>query len=126
MTVNETAKHFNISPKAARGKIERLGLNLQSLNRGLAAVWNKEDVKYLKENWMYKQDIEIAAFFAAVFAWGNRTTIINKARELMSRMDNAPYEFCLQPDYKRLLGFKHRTFNDTDLLYFIEFLHQHY
>ncbi|MTU02545.1 HTH domain-containing protein, partial [Parasutterella excrementihominis] len=38
MTVNEIAKHFNVSPKAARGKIERLELNLQSLNRGLAAV----------------------------------------------------------------------------------------
>lgn len=73
-----------------------------------------------------KQDIEIAAFFAAVFAWGNRTTIINKAKELMNRMDNAPHAFCLQPDYKKLLGFKHRTFNDTDLLYFISFLHQHY
>ena len=26
-----------------------------------------------------KQDIEIAGFFAAIFAWGNRTTIINKS-----------------------------------------------
>ena len=25
-----------------------------------------------------QQDIEIAGFFAAIFAWGNRTTIINK------------------------------------------------
>ena len=25
-----------------------------------------------------KQDIEIAGFFAAIFAWGNRTTIIQK------------------------------------------------
>lgn len=76
-----------------------------------------------------KQDIEIAAFFAAVFAWGNRTTIINKAKELMNRMGNAPHEFCLNVDserLKRLLDFKHRTFNATDLLYFIEFLQFHY
>ena len=76
-----------------------------------------------------KQDIEISAFFAAVFAWGNRTTIINKSRELMERMDMAPYDFCLhhsEKDLKRLLGFKHRTFNDTDLLYFIEFFQVHY
>lgn len=74
-------------------------------------------------------DIEIAALFAAVFAWGNRTTIIQKSRELLQRMDNAPYEFCVRhqaTDLKRLLGFKHRTFNDTDLLYFIEFLRYHY
>ena len=76
-----------------------------------------------------KQDIEIAGLFAALFAWGNRTTIINKSKELMQLMDNAPYEFCLQhreQDLKKLLKFKHRTFNPTDLLYFIAFLQAHY
>lgn len=76
-----------------------------------------------------KQDIEIAGFFASIFAWGNRTTIINKSKELMLLMDQAPYEFCLShsdEDLKKLLQFKHRTFNTTDLLYFIEFLKYHY
>lgn len=76
-----------------------------------------------------KQDIEIAGLFAAIFAWGNRTTIINKSKHLLGLMDMSPYEFCLNhapSDLKRLLGFKHRTFNDTDLLYFIEFLNFHY
>src|ERR1700761_327220 len=61
-----------------------------------------------------QQDIEIAGFLAAVFSWGNRTTIINKSRELMQRMDNAPHQFILshrEKDLKKLLGFKHRTFN---------------
>ena len=76
-----------------------------------------------------KQDIEIAGFFAAVFAWGNRTTIINKCNELMSLMDNAPYQFISQHkeiELKRFLSFKHRTFNPTDLLHFIRVLRQHY
>ncbi len=76
-----------------------------------------------------KQDIEIAGFFAAIFAWGNRTTIINKSNELMGLMDNAPYAFCTghtDSDLKKLLRFKHRTFNTTDLLYFIEFFKWHY
>jgi uncharacterized protein (TIGR02757 family) len=76
-----------------------------------------------------KQDIEIAGFFAAIFAWGNRTTIINKSKELLALMDMQPYEFCLHhemKDLKKLTGFKHRTFNDTDLLYFIEFFKYHY
>ena len=76
-----------------------------------------------------KQDIEIAGFFAAIFAWGNRKTIINKSKELMQLMDNSPYQFCTNhtsPDLKKLLRFKHRTFNDTDLLYFVEFLKHHY
>lgn len=76
-----------------------------------------------------KADREIAGLFAAVFAWGLRTTIINKSNELMERMDHAPHQFVLQhqhQDLKKLLGFKHRTFNDTDLLYFVEFLNHHY
>jgi len=76
-----------------------------------------------------KQDIEIAAFFASIFAWGNRTIIINKTSELMKLMDDAPHKFCIEMNaegLKRLLQFKHRTFNTTDLLYFIDFLHYHY
>lgn len=76
-----------------------------------------------------KQDIEIAGFFAAILAWGQRKTIINKCKELLLRMDNAPYDFMVNHkdgDLKQLLGFKHRTFNDTDLLYFISFFKLHY
>lgn len=77
----------------------------------------------------HKQDIEIAGFFAAILAWGNRTTIINKCMELMELMDNAPYSFCSSPgksSLKRIMHFKHRTFTGTDILYFIDFLQHHY
>lgn len=76
-----------------------------------------------------KQDIEIAGFFAATIAWGNRTTIINSALRLLQLMDHAPYNFIRQhhdSDLKRFIGFAHRTFNTTDLLYFIQFLQHHY
>jgi uncharacterized protein (TIGR02757 family) len=76
-----------------------------------------------------KQDIEIAGFFASIFAWGNRATIINKSKDLIKLMDGSPYDFIIhhsEKDLKRLLQFKHRTFNVTDLLYFILFLKHHY
>ncbi|HEY0677340.1 MAG TPA: TIGR02757 family protein [Chitinophagaceae bacterium] len=76
-----------------------------------------------------KEDIEIAGLFAAVFAWGTRTGIIQKCRDLLQRMDNAPYDFIKyheEQHLKHLLGFRHRTFNDTDLLYFVSFLQHHY
>ena len=76
-----------------------------------------------------KQDIEIAGLFAAIFAWGNRTTIINKSKALMQLMSMKPFEFCLhhkKNDLKKLTTFKHRTFQADDLYYFIFFLHQHY
>lgn len=76
-----------------------------------------------------KQDIEIAGLFAAILAWGQRVTIINKSKELLSLMDNAPYDFMInhkEKDLKRLTKFKHRTFNTTDTLYFVAFLSSFY
>jgi len=89
----------------------------------------KDDPISIPHLFLNKQDIEIAGFFAASFAWGNRRTIINKSKELMELMDNSPHQFCLQhqeKDLKRLLSFHHRTFNPTDLLYFVAFFKWHY
>lgn len=98
------------------------------------AVYNqvsfiKDDPICIPHLFSTKQDIEIAGFFASIFAWGNRTTIIQKSKELMQLMDNAPHAFCTghkESDLKKLLAFKHRTFNTTDLLYFISFFQEHY
>src|SRR3954469_23587668 len=89
----------------------------------------KDDPICIPHSFTKKQDIEIAGFFAAVFAWGNRTTIINKSKELMKMMDDQPHQFITQHserDLQRMLLFRHRTFNATDLLYFILFLKHHY
>jgi len=76
-----------------------------------------------------KQDIEIVGFWVAMLAWGQRVTIINKANELIELMDGAPYDFILnhkEIDRKRFENFKHRTFNFTDTLYFLEFFQYYY
>jgi uncharacterized protein (TIGR02757 family) len=76
-----------------------------------------------------KQDIEIMGLWAAVLAWGQRVTIINKCKELVKLMDHAPHDFIMnhqEQDLKKMLKFKHRTFNDTDTLYFIEFFKDYY
>ena len=89
----------------------------------------QDDPISIPHSFSKKQDIEIAGFFAAIFSWGNRTTIINKSKELMLLMDNAPHEFCLyhsDKELKNLLHFKHRTFNATDLFYFISFFKMHF
>ncbi|MDB5232873.1 MAG: hypothetical protein JWN76_3678 [Chitinophagaceae bacterium] len=47
----------------------------------------------------------------------------------MNLMDNAPHDFILNhstKDLKNILHFKHRTFNTTDLLYFIQFFKYHF
>jgi len=93
------------------------------------ASFLEEDPLQIPHLFQKKQDIEIAGLFAAILAWGQRKTILNKCHELMDRMGNSPYDFIMhssENDLKNLVGFKHRTFNDTDLLYFVDFLKRVY
>jgi len=75
------------------------------------------------------QDIEIMGFWSAMLSWGQRKTIINKSRELIQLMDDAPYDFILnhrEKDRLRFSNFKHRTFQYLDTLYFLEFFQTYY
>lgn len=76
-----------------------------------------------------KEDIEIAGFFAATIAWGNRKSILTNAKALMRRMDNAPHDFIVNHTTKDLVvfeGFVHRTFQQEDVNYFVQRLQQLY
>lgn len=75
------------------------------------------------------QDREIMGFWTATLAWGQRKTILQSANRLIELMDGAPFDFVQQHeerDRERFLAFKHRTFQATDTLYFLEFLQQYY
>jgi uncharacterized protein (TIGR02757 family) len=89
----------------------------------------EDDPVSIPHRFTKKQDIEITAFWTAMFAWGQRKTIINKANDLLERMDGAPHDFILnhrEHERERFLDFKHRTFQATDTLYFLEFLQWFY
>jgi uncharacterized protein (TIGR02757 family) len=76
-----------------------------------------------------KQDIEIAGFLAATIAWGNRKMILRNANRMMELLDHSPYEFIMNSsnDEKEMINrFIHRTFNSTDLIYFLKALQNIY
>lgn len=69
-----------------------------------------------------KEDMEISGFLTATIAWGNRKSIIGNAERMMELLDYAPHDFILNhqiSDLDRFQGFVHRTFNESDLNYFI-------
>lgn len=69
-----------------------------------------------------ERDIELAGFFTALIAWGQRKTIISNSQEIMRRMDDSPYDFILnasEQDKRSLEGFVHRTFNEFDLIFLV-------
>lgn len=89
----------------------------------------KNDPISIPHRFQKQHDREIMGFFAATLAWGQRTTIIRNCLRLAAWMDESPSDFILnhrEEDRARFLGFVHRTFNDTDLLYFLEFLQHFY
>ncbi|QMU66671.1 MAG: TIGR02757 family protein [Flavobacteriaceae bacterium] len=76
-----------------------------------------------------KEDIEIAGFLTAIISWGNRKMIIKSASKIMRLLDNTPYDFVInhsEKDITHLESFVHRTFNTTDLQYFIKSLRNVY
>lgn len=93
----------------------------------------KDDPLSIPHRFTKKQDIEIAGFFAAILAWGNRKSIINSCDKLLSGMGNAPYDFVMNVDWNKdpeefsgFENFVHRTFNEMDLFHLFNFLKFHY
>lgn len=76
-----------------------------------------------------KEDIEISGFLAATIAWGNRKMILRNANRMMELLDHSPYEFIMKSsndEIEMTERFVHRTFNSTDLIYFLKALQNIY
>jgi len=89
----------------------------------------RNDPVCVPHNFHDPRDIEISGLWTSVLAWGLRKTIIRNCTLLFELMDNAPYDFVVNHqdnDLKKLLNFKHRTFNTTDTLYFVSFFNHFY
>lgn len=72
------------------------------------------------------KDIEIAAFLASLFAYGNRKNFINKLDDLFKIMKNKPLEFVLNFDPKKLNGFNYRFAKDVDIIEVFRILNKLY
>ena len=82
----------------------------------------KDDPILVPHSFTKKEDIEISGFITSIISWGNRKSIINSAKKIIEFMDNSPFDFILNHTDKDLHKEKesiHRTFNSTDLNYFI-------
>lgn len=85
----------------------------------------KEDPISIPHQFNTKQDIEITGFLMATIAWGNRKSILNSGDKLLKILHYEPHDFIVnhsEKDLKACQGFVHRTFNDLDLMYFIQAL----
>lgn len=75
------------------------------------------------------QDIEIMGLLSATIAWGNRKAILRSGQRLHELFEGEPHRFITTHSDEELRvfeGFVHRTFQITDLLYFLAFLRAYY
>lgn len=108
--------------------------NLKNLLNEMEQRYNcldfiEQDPIQIPHSFDKKQNIEISGFFASIFAWGQRKTIINKTRDFLERMGSDPHDFILhhRPEDRLLFSdFKHRTFQAVDAYVFLEFLQKQY
>lgn len=110
---------MNASTKINTDIREFLDLKVSEYNR---PAFLASDPIQIPHKFSQKQDIEISGFLTATIAWGNRKSIIKNAGLLMDLMDQAPYQFVLghtEEDLRSLQTYVHRTFNGSDLQYFI-------
>lgn len=83
----------------------------------------------IPHHFTHRHDIEIAGFLAATIAWGNRKMILRNANRMMELLDDSPYEYILNAGDKEfdwVESFVHRTFNSTDMVYFLKALRNIY
>jgi len=80
-------------------------------------------------NFSRREEIEIAAFLTASLAWGQRPVMIRNAFSLTEAMPDGPYHFIMESDddlFDHFSGFKHRTFNGIDCIFFLKSLQNIY
>ncbi len=89
----------------------------------------REDPLCIPRSYTKKEDIEVIGFMTATISWGQRPTIIKNARSLEEGMGGEPFRFVLEAgpeDLRVFSSFQHRTFNSTDLHYFLKVLRRIY
>lgn len=83
----------------------------------------ESDPLQIPHRYTVQQDIEIAGFFAATIAWGNRKSIITNANKIMDFMGNSPYDFVMNAKEAHFESIEnkavHRTFNSDDFKQFV-------
>lgn len=76
----------------------------------------KDDPIQFPHRFNEEKEVEIAAFVASLFAYGNRKVFIKKLDELFKIMNNKPLEYILNFDSRTLKGFNYRFAKDFDVI----------
>lgn len=75
----------------------------------------KDDPIQFPHRYTDKKDIELAGFISSMFAYGNRKVFVKKLDELFRLMENKPFDYVVNSDFKNITGFNYRFAKDFDV-----------
>jgi len=132
-------KHRIIPDPELKKKLDSLYLSIN-----VPEFIDSDPVKF-PHRYKKNRDREIAAFLASAIAWGNRTMILKSAEKIFSFLGDEPHKYIMEGKFQNLKasirackagnaganGEKrgksiHRTFFETDLLYYFKGLRECY
>lgn len=91
-----------------KSKLEKIYLQYSNLE-------NTSDPLHLIHKLKDKNDIEVFAFFASVFAYGSVKQINNVLTEFLRLSEHKPYKFICTFSNKNKINFKHRFYSENDI-----------
>lgn len=88
----------------------------------------KEDPIQFPHRYQKREDIEIAGFIAAAFAYGNRKIFCKKLDELFNYMGNSPHKFIMTQNFNTdfLNNFDYRFSKGIDIIQILNILKELY
>lgn len=103
-----------------RNKLEELAERYETEN------FIKDDPIQFPHRFKKTEDIEISAFLASLFAYGNRKVFIKKLDELFKIMGNQPLNYVIDFDSALLKEFNYRFAKDFDVIEVFNILNKLY
>lgn len=123
---------FDVSMSSMMHKFQRLGITEKSI-MGQAYHWTDEDIKYLRENWLYKEDEEIwkdlgidKLGFSKYVIQRKRTQLGLVGKSIRIRQEKTGYKYHIEYD-KRVYTHREkmeeqigRKLSDTEIVHHID------
>lgn len=102
--------------------MNRLKTKLEKIYSEYSKLENTSDPLHLIHQLKDKKDIEVFAFLASVFAYGNIKQINKVLSEFLKASDNKPYRFVRTFSQKNNFIVKHRFYSESDVRNLISLL----
>lgn len=108
----ELCEKFNVSMASINHKFQRLGITEKSI-MGTSYDWSKEDIQYLIDNWLYKEDVEMWKELG-IDKKGFRKEVVTRKRISLGLVGKSKRIRCNGEGYKYYINYNKAVFTHRE------------